>query len=577
VPAEPRLPSRLALWVLVATAVLAPWPYGAVQPRARLALSVVCLLAASIALLIGFVQGELARPRLGLWPLLGFVGLGLVQLAPLPRPLLGLVAPGSSAVWYPASGAAAAVLGPGPRPVSLDPDTTLRATALVAGLGLLAWIAAPALTRAATASRAVALVTAGGFCLSAYAIYARARFGVLLYGEVAVPTVRPFGSFVSKNHFAGYVELAALLAAGLALGLVRRERESGRDWTTGSGAGGVIAAMVAALAMALAVIASLSRGGAISLAAGSLALLALLLSRSPRARSRARVTGAVGLATALGVLLVVLAPPEAQERMRSLKGASLRLDTWRDTLRMAAASPVVGQGLGAFHDAYPRFKRDHGLLRVEHSENDYLETLAESGILGLGLAAAGGVLLLGRREPAPASPLVRGIGLGAVAGLVALAVHSTVDFNLRIPSNAALAAVLAAAAAAAAGPGPRPLSRAASLGMGLSGLALLLAVALASRPDPLRAREEAQQVNAAATVQARRLRLERAEAALVGVLRRRPAHAESWLMLAGVRGAMGDRAAAAELARHALALDPEWPALRTAASPLLAGPASGYP
>jgi O-antigen ligase len=346
VPAEPRLPSCLALWVLVATAVLAPWPYGAVQPRARLALTVVCLLGASIALLIGFVQGGLARPRLGLWPLLGFVGLGLVQLAPLPRSLLGLVAPGSSAVWYPASGSAAAVLGPGPRPVSLDPDTTLRATALVAGLALLAWIAAPALTRAATASRAVALVTAGGFCLSAYAIYARARFGVLLYGEVAVPTVRPFGSFVSKNHFAGYVELAALLAAGLAIGLVRRARESGRDWTTGSGAGGVIAAMVAALVMALAVIASLSRGGVISLAAGSLALLGLLLSRSPRARSRARVTTAVGLATALGVLLVVLAPPEAQERMRSLKGASFRLDTWRDTLRMAAASPVVGQGLG---------------------------------------------------------------------------------------------------------------------------------------------------------------------------------------------------------------------------------------
>ncbi len=66
----------------------------------------------------------------------------------------------------------------------------------------------------------------------------------------------------------------------------------------------------------------------------------------------------------------------------------------------------------------------------------------------------------------------------------------------------------------------------------------------------------------------RALRLERAEEALVRTLGRRPAHAESWLLLAGVRADRGDRGGAAALARHAASLDPERKDLRAAAERL---------
>jgi O-antigen ligase len=576
-PEDPRLPSRLATGGLVTVAVVAPWPFGAVQPGPLFALTAACLLLVAASLLIGAGHGALERPALPLWPLVGFVALGLGQLVPLPGGLHALVAPGSSGVWHPPTAAAAAVLGGGPHPLSLDPDSTLRAAALVWGLGLLAWVAAPALSRSGPAIGAVSVVAAAGFCLSAYAIYARARFGDRLFGSIAVPTVRPFGPFVSKNHFAGYVEMASLLAFGLAIGLVASERARGRDWTASPRAGSVVTAMVGGVAMALAVLACLSRGGVISLAAGGLALLGLRLARSRRARTRGRLLATLGLAAGIGALLLALAPPEAQERMRSLGGASFRLDTWRDTVRMAGTSPVVGQGLGAFHDAYPRFKRGHGLIRVEHTENDYLETLAEGGLVGLGLALAGaGVLLLGGRGN-ESEPAVSGIGLGATAGLVALAVHSGVDFNLRIPSNAALAAVLAAAVAGAAGGRARPLSRAASAALGLGTLALFGWLAAVSSPPALEVREEARRAGEARTREAQALRLARAEDGLVRVLRRRPAHAESWLMLAGVRAAKGDGSAAAALARHAVSLDPERPNLREAANLIVDVVARGSP
>ena len=57
---------------------------------------------------------------------------------------------------------------------------------------------------------------------------------------IAVPTTAPFGPFVSKNHFAGWTEMAALLTAGLALGLADEARRRGRDWTADARAGGVI-------------------------------------------------------------------------------------------------------------------------------------------------------------------------------------------------------------------------------------------------------------------------------------------------------------------------------------------------
>jgi O-antigen ligase len=563
--------SLLALGVLVAVALASPWGFGAVQPWAVLAVTAVGLLAAAVALGLCALKGGAERPALALWPLLGFVAVGLAQLVPLPPTIHALLAPGSHAVWHPGPTVAAAVLGEGAHPVSLDPDSTLRSVSLVAALALLAYLAAPALTRSGPAVTAVTTLAAGGFALSVYAIFARARFGVLLYGRFEVPTINPFGPFVSKNHFAGYVAMVALLAAGLAIGLADGARRRNRDWTASPRAGAVVLAMVAALAMALAVLASLSRGGAIALAAGVASLLALLVIRARGRRGRAGLLPSLALAGILGLVMVVLVPPATHARLRDLGGASFRLDTWRDALRMSLTSPIVGHGLGAFHDAYPRFKRGHGLIRVEHAENDYVETLAESGVLGLGIVVFGGVLLFAgaaRGVLSGSDRVVRGIGMGALAGLIALAVHSAVDFNLRIPSNAAVAAVLAAAAAGASGIHRRSLPRPAAAALALGALGLLAAVAALPAEPWLDAREEVRLAGVAATPEARALRLERAEAAVVRVLRRRPGHAESWLMLAGVRGARGDTAAAAPLAGHAVALDPERPSLGEAAKRL---------
>lgn len=62
---------------------------------------------------------------------------------------------------------------------------------------------------------------------------------------------------------------------------------------------------------------------------------------------------------------------------------------WRDTLRMTRDYPVTGVGLGAFHVNFPAYaqpdlmaKWPQGQFIVNYAHNEYLQQLAEGGILG---------------------------------------------------------------------------------------------------------------------------------------------------------------------------------------------------
>lgn len=486
------------------------------------------------------------------------------------------MAPGSASVWYPGEPAARAVLGESARPISVWPDATAHGLLLFAGLAGLAVAASPAASSPRGATVAALGVVFAGLALSIYAIVARASFGPLLYGRFKVPTVMPFGPYVSKNHFAGYVGMTAIVALGLAFGLKDREGQGreGLAWVASPHAARILVVFGAAFTIVLAVFASLSRGGAIGLLAGSAILAAL---RFDKRRSRSQGIVAAVLVLCLAAAAVMLLPREAHDRLTSLTGAaseasgSFRLDTWRAALRLARSSALVGSGVGAFVDALPRFKTSHGGLRIEHAENDYVEWLAETGVVGFALGAAALAFLLraalARLSP-PLGRLHRGIAMGAIAAMAALLVHGAVDFNSRIPANAALFLLLASIGLPWRGARLGPGSTAAFA------LVLLLLAGLswrASFETPLGGREDIAAAAAIADPVARGIRLERAAAALSATLHRRPADAESWFLLGWTRAAQGAGEEGAALATYGSTLDPQRKPLVDAASALSAG------
>jgi O-antigen ligase len=567
---NPSEGSRAALIVLVTLVVLSPWAFGSVDPRPTQAIALVSLTTALLAVVWDTRRGTQEPAPIALWPIAGLWLLAVGQLVPLTESLHRAIAPGSAAVWHPDVPAAAAVLGSRPRPISLHPEATSRTLAFATGLVALALVAAPAWRDRRTLLRASIALVGGGVAVALYGLVARLVFTNKLYGVWSVPTVAPFGPFVNKNHFAGYVALTALLAVGLAAGLASEARRGPGflGWIESSRARWVVVAWGAALILTLAVPVSLSRGGVVSLTAGLLAFAGMRLG----SRRDSQLSPRALLAIAAGAVLLVIAlvsalPTEARDRVLTLSGVtteqsgSYRLAVWRDTLRLAGSSPWLGSGMGAFADALPRFKTAAGHLAVEHAESDYLEVAADGGLAAAALAfvLAAFVLARGLRGAASARErLLRGLVTGATAGLVALAVHSAFDFNLRIPSNALLAAALVAIVLAAS---PGSATRPSRL---LVPAALAATLALGLFTSWSAPRVEPGPLTRAAHTAGSSLRRAELETETLTHLQRRPADPVAWLALAWVR-LPGSPQEAASLAQWAVRLDPANAAVRTAA------------
>jgi O-antigen ligase len=565
-----------ASFVLVLLAISSPWPFGSTHPQVASAITLLALVTALGVTTAQVWRGPVALPSCPLWPLLSLVALSALQLLPLPPSLHAVLARGSYFLWHPPEPAVAAILSDAWRPDSIFPEATERGLGFMLGLVALSFLAAPALAERRRALRATVVVGAGGLAVALYGIAARALYGSLLYGRIAVPTVAPFGPFVSKNHFAGYVEMVTLLALGLATGFADEARRGPAllGWIESRRAGRVVLTYGATATMGLAVLVSLSRGGVVSLAVGVLAFTVLRTLVRHRPPAAGRLVGILAVLAIIALGSFTVLPPEGRDRILSLAGiradqsGAFRLGIWRDTLQVAGSSPLVGQGLGAYEDALPRFKTVAGELRIQHAENDYLELLAEGGGLGLalaliavGLGVTRAVAGLRRQE----DRLLRGLGLGATSGIIALLVHSAFDFNLRIPSNAILFAFLAAMSMAAA----CPVQLRASDLRSRAGWVLALVTALGAAGVTAMSTSRGQVLRM--TDASSTLRRERAEAELAAHLRCRPADAEAWLFLGWLRAIRGDGAEGMALARYGAALDPLRESLQRQAARLVVG------
>jgi O-antigen ligase len=112
--------------------------------------------------------------------------------------------------------------------------------------------------------------------------------------------------------------------------------------------------------------------------------------------------------------------------------AQSALKLWRDF-------PVFGSGLGSFHAVIPLYWGDIPGAPYTHAHNDYLQFGSEVGAAGvvlLGAMLLASLLAALRAQQTRTDPLMRGISFGSLMAMVALMIHSAVDFNLQIPAIA---------------------------------------------------------------------------------------------------------------------------------------------
>jgi len=129
----------------------------------------------------------------------------------------------------------------------------------------------------------------------------------------------------------------------------------------------------------------------------------------------------------------------------------IRMQIWLGALELIRANPLAGTGIGTFVYVYPQATiRPSGLYSyslIDYAHNDYLQMMVELGFVGLFLMLwlIAGAIWFGLREFwTSEGPFKRSIVLGATVGIMSMALHSFVDFNLRIPANAILFVTLVA-------------------------------------------------------------------------------------------------------------------------------------
>lgn len=441
--------------LLVAGIAWGAFAFGAVYPWAYWPLAIAAAAAAVAGLVtpaaIGWRTLDLTAVTLALAIFLVAVA---AQLVPLPAATLASISPATPPIV--AQLDLTAQLDPvSARPLTIDPAATRRGLLVVASLAALIIGATRLFSIGGTAKTAWAIVVIG-VLLALTGIVQKPLFSGRIYGFwTPLHGGNPFGPFVNRNHFAGWM----LMAIPVAIGLLRNEISRGlrgvgpawRErvlWLASSDGSRLLLLTGAAAVMTLSLFLTVSRSG---MAAGVLATVCVgLFSR--RDETRGRKIAAFAIVSALLILAIgrvgadTIVSRFSNANARSLDGRGL---VWKDAIDVARKYPVAGTGFNTYSVTMIFYQQYNRPTRYSQAHNDYLQLAAEGGLLltvPAAIAAIVFVRVVRRRFVQETSASTYWIRRGAVVGLLAIALQEIVEFSLQMPGNAFLFAALCAIA-----------------------------------------------------------------------------------------------------------------------------------
>jgi O-antigen ligase len=296
---------------------------------------------------------------------------------------------------------------------SLAPNISVINFWWVGSLALVFWLYTLTPDRGALWSHAAAILLVIGLVLALMGIY-----------QVLVLEQHARSVFETRNTHAAFLNLVALPAAAYFLQTIA-DKTVPRHYS-------VILGTVLFF-LFLSIFLTASRGATLSLAI-SLGLLAALTLRCVPRRALVLLLGLLAVA----FLVSKISHGELGARLPQLIQDSPRRIIWESSWNLLQAAPWQGIGLGLFYLAYPPYRNPADNSGGFFAHNDYLQIWIETGLSGLVLLLALLVAALTLFVRA-----LRKTGLrsgshiemtGLFCGLLAVAGHSVVDFNLYILS-----------------------------------------------------------------------------------------------------------------------------------------------
>jgi O-antigen ligase len=258
------------------------------------------------------------------------------------------------------------------------------------------------------------------------------------------------GTVANRNHYALLLNIAICCGVGFlyyrSVSLLRGQNLTIRQVIGAPGSAKLAWILLWLALIGLALVFSMSRMGIFALLGclGTMVVAGKLSDETKRSSTLGIILlfAIIGLALYTG-LDVVMARYETMTQSGYFEKD--RGPIWRDTWTMVQGHLVFGQGLGTYQWTFPAYEQMEPDVPAKWAHNDYLQALAEVGIVGLLLLAWAFVACwrtavrnLFRSE----DPLARGIGLATLGALVATALQEITDYSLCTPGVAVLLAVL---------------------------------------------------------------------------------------------------------------------------------------
>ena len=268
------------------------------------------------------------------------------------------------------------------------------------------------------------------------------------------PVLRARGPFIDPDHFAGFLAIVFPLAlAGALFPNLLTSRRAPLAFRIQCG--------LASFVIFLAILLSLSRGGWIALIVGTVVMSALAAPRGAASENQvsglARIGGVrlaiVGIVVMLGASMIFIGPEARVDAVTRVNEAGAQVDTivgrieaWKGGVALIHDFPFFGVGLGGWPELFERYQLPPWqVLFFAQAHNDYIQLLAETGIVGLALFAWLAVRII-RKVVAGAHSMEASAGpifASLIGGIAAACVVEVFDFDLRIPAIGLLLAVVA--------------------------------------------------------------------------------------------------------------------------------------
>lgn len=449
--------ARAAFWLFAALLVWAPFPLGSNRPWAWMILEV-GLFAAGALWTAGWMRGQAGSLDLlkSAWPALAVFAVWVAYVAlywiPLPAGWVRALSPESAAMH----GLAAAYAPDGGRTATLSVDPN---ASFVHWLLTCAWFTAFFLTLALANTRrdarllALAMVAAGLVQAFYGGLMHLTGTNLEIFGAFINHAAQASGGYVNRNNLAGLLEITLAIGIGVMMGALQETgRRTWRQFLRDTAQ--LVLSFKAPLrifliVMVVALVMTRSRMGNTAFFSSLLiaGTVALILSR------HATRSTVVLIASLIVIDIFVVGAwfgvEKTVERIQQTtqKDIEERVEPTVYAMEMARDYPLFGSGPGSFYTAFTRYRGSDIKPFYHHAHNDYTQFLVEYGAIGAALigslpvwALVLAVLALSRRR----DPLARGFAFSVLMGVSALAIHSTVEFNLQIPANALMFTVLIA-------------------------------------------------------------------------------------------------------------------------------------